>query len=45
MGKKMFGTEFRNKEFISKICKQLMQLNIYIYFLKNHPTRKNGPKI
>ena len=26
----MFGTEFRNKKFISKICKQLMQLNIYL---------------
>ena len=27
MGGKMFATEFRNKEFISKTCQQLMQLN------------------
>ena len=26
----MFGTEFRNKKFISKICKRLVQLNIYL---------------
>ena len=31
MGEKKFGNEFRNKEFISKIWKQLMQLNVYIF--------------
>ena len=40
MGKKMFGTQFRNKEFISKICKQIMQLNIYIYIFLKIPLAK-----
>ena len=36
----MFGTEFRNKEFISKTCKQLMQLNLK----KKNPIRKMGQR-
>ena len=31
MGEKMFATKFRNKQFISKTCKQFIQLNTYIY--------------
>jgi len=36
MGEKKFGNEFRNKEFISKIWKQLMQLNVYIFKKSSH---------
>ena len=39
MGEKMFATKFKNKEFISKACKQFIQLNTYTYIYNNQPNR------